>query len=69
MAFVDVEDLTGNQKVIIFPRVYKICKPLLKEGNVVCLKCIRDVAEIDVNSDDLQINKVIVLDVERLDNE
>lgn len=66
MAFVDVEDLTGKQEVIIFPPIYKIYKYLLQEEKMLCLKCMRDVTEKDINSVNLHKNKVVVLAIESL---
>ena len=67
MAFVAVEDLTGKQEVIFFPRTYKVYEHMLKEREVIYLTCQRDTAEIDINTNECQKVKVIGLSVEHLD--
>ncbi len=67
MAFIEVGDLTGKQEVIFFPPTYKVYKHMLKEGEVICLTCQRDTAEIEINAKECQKIKVIGLSVEHLD--
>ncbi len=38
MAFVDMEDLWGNIEVIIFPNIYKRCRNLINEDQIVVIK-------------------------------
>ncbi len=63
MAFIEVGDLTGKQEVIIFPPNYKVYKHILKEGEVICLTCQRDTAEIEINAKECLKIKVIGLSV------
>ena len=67
IAYVEVEDLTGRQEVIFFPLTYSVYRNILKEGEIFCLTCSRDISEIYTNANECQNIKVIGLAIEHLD--
>ncbi len=66
IAYVEVEDLTGRQEVIFFPLTYSVYRNILKEGEIFCLTCSRDISEIYINANECKNIKVIGLAVEHL---